>query len=61
MLGLGGGGYGQNTNVGNAPVIPGTDSVYVIVEFEQAGSGLCYGGITGACTGLGNTQTCKVP
>ncbi len=66
IIDLGGGGYvivyfrGRNTNVTNAPILPGTDNVYAIIEFEQSGSGLCYGGITMQCTGSGNTQTCHV-
>jgi hypothetical protein len=50
---------GRNTNITNAPVVPGADNVYVMVEIESGGVGICYGGVTIACAGSGNTQKCK--
>lgn len=52
---------GRNTNISNAPVAAGVDNAHVLVEIEAGGTGICYDGDTGACTGTGNTQTCKVP
>jgi hypothetical protein len=54
--------FGQNQNIGNAPVTPTVDPVHVLVEiYDGAGAGTCYDGLTGPCAGAGNTQTCKVP
>jgi hypothetical protein len=50
---------GRNANISNAPVVPGVDTAYVMVEIEQAGVGVCYDGTTAPCTGTGNTQKCK--
>jgi hypothetical protein len=66
VIGIVGGAYviakmkGRNTNIGNAPVVAGTDAAHVLVEIEAAGAGVCYDGATAPCTGSGNTQKCKV-
>ena len=65
ILSFPGGGYiirfvkGMNTNITNAPLVPNTDNVYVMVEIEAAGVGTCYGGVTTRCRGNGNRQKCR--
>src|SRR5262249_21696611 len=51
---------GSGTNITNAPLLPGTDNVHVLVEVENGGTGFCYDGTTSVCTGTGNTQVCRV-
>ena len=49
-----------NQNIANAPLVAGVDALHLQVEIENGGVGVCYDGVTAACTGTGNTQTCKV-
>jgi hypothetical protein len=53
--------FGQLANIANAPVSAGVDPVHVQVEFyDGTNTGTCYDGVTQPCTGLGNTQKCRV-
>ncbi len=52
---------GVNQNIMAAPLIPGTDQLHLLVEIENAGTGICYDGIADTCQGSGNTQICYVP
>jgi hypothetical protein len=51
---------GTNSNIANAPVIPLVDQAHLTVQIANGGVGICYDGVTTACTGSGNTQRCRV-
>lgn len=51
---------GRNTNILNAPLLPGSDNVHLMYEIENGGTGACFDGASSSCVGSGNTQKCKV-
>lgn len=47
----------RNVNITNAPLVPGVDTLHVLIEIESGGVGVCFEG-TATCVGSGNSQRC---